>query len=88
MSTIDILLLEILDRTNTQLKIRELYNKLSFLEISCCAANIYRRLNKLKQKTLINDSWSKEGKVYSISETGKGWINEFKSKLKNEPESN
>ncbi|TAG96151.1 MAG: hypothetical protein EAZ09_06800 [Oscillatoriales cyanobacterium] len=66
MTVIDILLLEILNKSEAKVKIRKLYEKLNFLEISCCITGIYRRLNKLKGKNFIEIDWNETNKLYSI----------------------
>ncbi len=82
MTVIDMLLLEILNKSEAKVKIRELYEKLNFLEISCCITSIYRRLNKLKAKNFIEIDWNERNKFYSISEPEKDYINTFKNQLK------
>jgi DNA-binding PadR family transcriptional regulator len=82
MTIIDMLLLETLNKPGTKLKIRELYNKLNSLEISCCVTSIYRRLNNLKVKNFIEIDWKEGNKFYSISDSGKHCIDTFKNQLK------
>lgn len=81
MTTVDILLLKVLTESGSQIKIRDIYNKLSSLEISCCVANIYRRLNTLKSKKLIDTYWQSGSKFYSISVLGKSCLDTFKNQL-------
>jgi DNA-binding PadR family transcriptional regulator len=81
MTTVDILLLKILSESSSQTKIREIYSELNSLEISCCVANIYRRLHNLKSKKLVNTYWEAGNKFYSISTSGEIYLNTFKNQL-------
>lgn len=82
MTTVDIILLQILvKKANESLNIREIYHHLGNIEISSCASSIYRRLHNLKDKSLIRIHWETGSKFYSISETGKEYLNKFKKQL-------
>lgn len=80
MTTIDILLLEILSRSN-EIKARDIYENLGHLEVSYCVANIYRRLHTLKSKNLVSIHWESGNKFYSISNLGKSHLSNFKAQL-------
>lgn len=82
MTIVDILLLEILRKSNDEINANKIHNSLVSIEISYAKANIHRKLNNLELKNLIVATWKKGNKFYSISPSGKKWLDKLKNQLR------
>ena len=81
MTTVDILLLKVLEKSNDEINAKKIHDGLGLLEISCCVASIYRRLKTLKSRIFVTIHWKTGNKFYSISPSGKHWLNTFENQL-------
>ncbi|MCC3460007.1 MAG: helix-turn-helix transcriptional regulator [Microcoleus sp. PH2017_27_LUM_O_A] len=82
MSTVDILLLKILNKKTCGKSIREIQNELRTVNINLCQRGIYQRLERMKERQLVARKWEKKTRLYAILDAGKFKLVIFQEQLR------